>query len=160
MKDLDGLFKHLLRDVYYAENKILDALSDMADKAESDDLLQALIAHRKETKDQLSNLKKVFESLDLKPRGIACEAVNGLLSEAEELIKECKDRDARDAALIAAAQAVGHYEIARYGTLIAWAKQLGMPEAENLLKENLDQEYAADKNLSKLAEWSLNPQAA
>jgi ferritin-like metal-binding protein YciE len=160
MKDLEGLFKHFLRDMYYAENKILKALPEMAKKADASELRQAFEHHLKETKDQVSNLEKVFQSLGLKPSGVTCEAINGILEEGKEIMKECKDPDARDAGMIGAAQAVEHYEITRYGTLIAWAKQLGMNEPARLLKLNLDQEYAADQKLSKLAESSLNRQAA
>lgn len=160
MKDLESLFKHFLRDMYYAENKILKTLPDMAKKAESPDLRKAFEEHRKETKDQVANLEKVFKALDLKPRGVTCEAINGILDEGEEIMKECKDPDACDAGMIAAAQAVEHYEITRYGTMVAWAKSLGLHAEAQLLQKNLDQEYSADRKLSKLAEGSLNQQAA
>lgn len=159
MKTLESLFKHFLRDMYYAENKILENLPKMAKEADAGDLRDAFNAHHKETKTQLANLEKVFKALDLKPRGVTCEAINGILDEAKEIMKECEDADARDAGMIAAAQAVEHYEISRYGTLVAWAKQLDMANEAALLEANLDQEYAADKKLSLLAESALNRQA-
>ncbi|BAQ15628.1 ferritin-like domain-containing protein [Methyloceanibacter caenitepidi] len=159
MKNLEGLFKHFLRDMYYAENKILDSLPKMAKEADAADLRDAFNAHHKETKTQVANLEKVFKALDLKPRGVTCEAINGIIEEAKEIMKECEDPDARDAGMIAAAQAVEHYEITRYGTMVAWAQQLNMPNEAKLLAANLDQEYAADKKLSMLAESALNKQA-
>ena len=160
MKDLEGLFKHFLRDIYYAEQQILKTLPDMAEKADSSDLRHAFESHRKETEEQIANLDKVFGLLDLKPRGETCEAIKGILKEGEDIMSETEDADARDAGMIAAAQAVEHYEITRYGTLVSWAKTLGMPEAAELLQKNLDQEYAADETLDKLAEGTLNRQAA
>jgi ferritin-like metal-binding protein YciE len=159
VKTLDSLFKHFLRDMYYAENKILDNLPKMAKEADSKDLRDAFNDHQKETKGQVANLEKVFKALDLKPRGVTCEAINGIIDEAKEIMKECGDADARDAGMIAAAQAIEHYEITRYGTMVAWAKRLGMENEAALLKANLDQEYAADKKLSMLAESALNKQA-
>ena len=159
MKTLDSLFKHFLRDMYYAEIKIMDNLPKMAKEADSKDLRDAFNDHQKETKGQVANLEKVFKALDLKPRGVTCEAINGIIDEAKEIMKECGDADARDAGMIAAAQAVEHYEITRYGTMVAWAKRLGMDNEAALLKANLDQEYAADKKLSMLAESALNKQA-
>lgn len=160
MKDLEGLFKHFLRDMYYAENKILKVLPDMAKKADSPELQKALEHHHKETKGHVSNLEKVFKAMNIKPSGVTCEAINGIIDEGKEIMKKCEDPDTRDAGMIGAAQAVEHYEITRYGTLVAWAKQLGMQEQAKLLQQNLDQEYAADDKLSKLAESSLNRQAA
>ena len=160
MKDLDGLLKHFMRDIYYAENKILKALPKMAKKADSPKLRKAFEDHYDETKQQVANLEKAFAALDLKPRGVTCEAINGIISEGEEIMKECEDPDARDAGMIAAAQAVEHYEINRYGTMIAWCETLGLPQVAKLLRANLSQEYAADKKLSKIAEGSLNRQAA
>lgn len=160
MKTLEDLFVHMLRDMYYAEKEILKALPKMAKKTDSDDLREAFEHHRQETEGQVEKLEKVFALLDLKPRGITCEAIKGLSEEAEEVMSETEDKDARDAGLIASAQAVEHYEIARYGTMVAWAKQLGKNDAARLLQQVLDQEYAADKKLSKLAESGLNRQAA
>lgn len=160
MKDLEGLLKHFMRDMYYAENKIIKTLPKMAKKADSPKLKKAFEDHLAETKQQVSNLEKAFKALDLKPRGVTCEAINGILDEGEEIMKECDDADARDAGMIAAAQAVEHYEITRYGTMIAWCQTLSLPQVAKLLQQNLSQEYAADKKLSKLAETSLNRQAA
>jgi ferritin-like metal-binding protein YciE len=160
MKDLDGLFKHFLKDIYYAEKQILKTLPRMARKADSQELRTALEEHRQETEQQIENLEKVFELCGLRARGVTCEAMDGILSEGKDIMDEAEDGDTRDAGMIAAAQAVEHYEITRYGTMISWAKTLGMKEAADLLKKNLDQEYAADQKLSKLAETSLNRQAA
>lgn len=160
MKDLESLFKHLLRDMYYAENKILKALPEMAEKADSSDLKKAFEHHASETESHVSNLEKVFKSLDLEPSGETCDAMNGIIEESKHVMKECDDPDVCDAGMIAAAQAVEHYEISRYGTMIAWAQQLGMREQAELLKQNLEQEYNADKKLTSLAEAGLNRQAA
>ena len=160
MNDLKDLFVHFVRDMYYAEKQILKTLPKMAKKADSDQLRKAFEDHREETEGQIENLEKVFELLDLKPRGVTCEAIQGILEEGKEIMEEAGDDDTRDAGMIAAAQAVEHYEMTRYGTMVAWAKRLGMSEAANLLQKNLDQEYAADTKLSKLAEGGLNKQAA
>ena len=160
MKDLEGLFKHFLKDMYYAEKQILKTLPKMARKAESSDLREAFEEHREETEGQVENLEKVFELCGIKARGVTCQAMDGILEEGKEIMEEAEDPDARDAGMIAAAQAVEHYEITRYGTMISWAKTLGMNEAADLLKKNLDQEYAADDKLTKLAEKSLNKEAA
>jgi ferritin-like metal-binding protein YciE len=160
MKSLEDLFVNLLKDVYYAEKQILKALPKMAKKAESDDLRQAFQHHLKETEGQVQRLEQVFALCDLKPAGKTCPAIKGILEEGEEDMKEAKDPDVLDAGMIADAQAVEHYEIARYGTMIAWAKQLGMKEAAGLLEQTLEQEYNADRTLTELAESSLNRQAA
>ncbi|MGD9867701.1 MAG: ferritin-like domain-containing protein [Hyphomicrobiales bacterium] len=160
MKDLEALFKHFLRDMYYAENKILKTLPGMAKKADSPELRQAIEHHQKETGQQIANLEKVFAMLDLKPSGVTCEAINGILEESKEIMKEAGDPDTCDAGMIAAAQAVEHYEITRYGTMVSWAGTLGLKDAARLLQQNLDQEYAADNKLTKIAEGSLNRQAA
>jgi ferritin-like metal-binding protein YciE len=160
MKDLESLFKHFLKDIYYAERQILKTLPKMARKADSSDLKEAFEHHHEETEEQIENLRKVFDLLGLKARGVTCEAIDGILEEGKEIMEEAQEGDTRDAGMIAAAQAVEHYEITRYGTLVAWAKTLKMTEAAELLKKNLDQEYAADDKLTKLAESSLNRQAA
>ncbi len=160
MKDLEGLFKHFVRDIYYAEKQILKTLPRMARKASSNDLKEAFEQHREETETQVENLEKVFEILGLKPRGVTCAAMDGILEEGKEIMEEAEDPKTRDAGMIAAAQAVEHYEITRYGTMIAWATQLGMNDAAKLLQANLDQEYAADVKLTKLAETALNKKAA
>jgi ferritin-like metal-binding protein YciE len=160
MKSLEDLFVNLLKDVYYAEKQILKALPKMAKKAESDELRQAFEHHLKETEGQVERLEQVFALCDLKPAGKTCPAIKGILEEGEGDMKEAKDPDVLDAGMIADAQAVEHYEIARYGTMIAWAKQLGMKEAASLLEQTLEQEYNADRTLTELAEGTLNRQAA
>ncbi|MGX1305351.1 ferritin-like metal-binding protein YciE [Amorphus suaedae] len=160
MKTLNDLFVHFVRDIYYAEKQVLKTLPKMARKADSDQLREAFEHHREETETQIENLEKVFEILGLKARGVTCEAIDGILEEGKEIMEEATDADARDAGMIAAAQAVEHYEITRYGTLVAWAKRLKINQAVPLLQANLDQEYAADKKLSALAEGGLNQQAA
>jgi len=159
-KSLQDLFVNLLKDVYFAEKQILKALPKMAKKADSDDLRHAFEHHLKETEGQLQRLEQVFALCDLKPTAKTCPAIKGILEEGEEDMKDAKDPNVLDAGMIADAQAVEHYEIARYGTMIAWAKQLGMNEAANLLQQTLAQEYNADDTLTKLAETGLNRQAA
>lgn len=160
MVNLEELFRHFLRDIYYAEKKVLKALPKMARKADSDELREAFESHLEETEQQVENLERIFEQLGLKARGVTCEAINGILEEAKEIIDEAENADTRDAGMIAAAQAVEHYEITRYGTMVAWAKTLGHESAVALLQANLDQEYAADRKLSNLAEKTLNREAA
>lgn len=160
MTDLESLFKHFLRDIYYAEKQVLKTLPKMSRKAEDDGLRDAFDHHRQETEEQIENLEKVFEMMGLKARGVTCEAILGILDEGKEIMDEAGTGEARDAGMIAAAQAVEHYEITRYGTLISWAKRLGMKDAVPLLQANLDQEYAADDKLTKLGESRLNKKAA
>lgn len=160
VKSLNDLFVNLLKDIYYAEKQILKALPKMAKHADSTELEEAFLHHLEETKGQVERLEQVFALCDLKPAGKTCPAIKGILEEGEEDIKEAEDPDVRDAGMIADAQAVEHYEIARYGTLIAWANQLGMPKAASLLEETLDQEYNADRTLTDLAEKRLNREAA
>jgi ferritin-like metal-binding protein YciE len=160
LQSLDDLFVHFLRDIYYAEKQIVKTLPKMARKAESKDLREAFEHHLEETQGHVANLEQVFELLELKPRGSTCEAIDGILDEGKEIMTEAEDPDTRDAGMIAAAQAVEHYEITRYGTMIAWAGQLGRADAAKLLKANLDQEYAADQKLSDLAQKALNREAA
>ncbi len=160
LKSLEDLFVHLLKDMYYAEKQILKALPKMAKKAESDALRQAFEHHFKETEGQVARLEQVFELCGIKAAGKTCPAIKGILEEGAEGMKDAKDPDVLDAGMIADAQAVEHYEIARYGTMVAWAKQLGMQEAAGLLQQTLDQEYGADKLLTDLAEGRLNREAA
>ena len=159
-KSLEDLFVNLLKDIYYAEKQILKALPKMAKKADSDELRQAFEHHLQETQGQVERLEQVFALCDLKPTAKSCPAIKGILEEGAEGMKDAKDPDVLDAGMIADAQAVEHYEIARYGTMIAWANQLGMGDAANLLQQNLDQEYGADRLLTDLAEGRLNRQAA
>ena len=157
---LDDLFLHTLKDVLYAERKILKALPKMEHKATAPKLKQALSSHRDETEDHILRLEDVFDGLGKPARGAKCDAMVGLVEEAEGLMSDIEDPDTMDAAIISLAQAVEHYEIARYGTLVAWAKQLGHSKAAKILQETLDQEYGADKALSKLAVKRLNADAA
>jgi ferritin-like metal-binding protein YciE len=159
MKNLEDLFQHFLRDIYFAEKQILKALPKMAKKADSETLRAAFNSHFAETERHVENLETVFERLGLKPRGVTCEAILGILAEAKELMDEAEDADTRDAAMIAAAQAVEHYEINRYGTMVSWAETLGHRNVISLLKANLEQEYAADRKLTEIAESTLNREA-
>ena len=160
MKSLEDLFINLLKDMYYAEKQILKALLKMAKQADSSELRRAFEHHFKETEGQVERLEQVFALCDTKATGKTCPAIKGILEEGAEDMKEAADADVLDAGMIADAQAVEHYEIARYGTLIAWANQLGMREAATLLNQTLEQEYNADRTLTELAESSLNRQAA
>ncbi|TVP72403.1 MAG: ferritin-like domain-containing protein [Rhodobacteraceae bacterium] len=159
IETLDDLFLHTLKDVLYAERKILRALPKMERKATDPKLKAALSLHCEETETHIIRLDEVFEGLGKAARGAKCDAMVGLIEEAEGLMSEIEDTATMDAAIISLAQAVEHYEIARYGTLLAWAKQLGHPQAAKLLKETLSEEYVADKALSQLAEDRLNAAA-
>ncbi len=158
-KTLDDLFEDTLKDIYYAENKILKALPKMAKAAQSDELKAAFEKHLKETAGQVSRLEKVFQLIDAAPRGQKCEAIEGIIEEGSEIMKEFKGAPALDAGLVSAAQAVEHYEIARYGTLKRWAELLGLDEAIGLLDETLEQEKHTDLALTELADSMLNEQA-
>ena len=158
-KDLKALFLHQLKDTYFAENAILKALPQMAEAAESEELRGAFAVHLKETEGQVRRLEQIFEMVGEKPEGIPCKAIQGIIEEGQEILQEFEDGEALDAGLIAAAQAVEHYEIARYGTLLAWAKQLGLSEAEGLIEETLVEEENTDQVLSELAEDAINPAA-
>ena len=160
MKSLDDLFVHFLRDIYYAEKQIVKAPPKMARKADSEQLREAFENHLAETEGHVATLEQVFDLIDLPPRGVTCPAIDGILEEAKEIMSEAQDADTRDAGMIAAAQAVEHYEITRYGTLVAWGTQLGKTDAVKLLRTTLEQEYAADRKLTDLAERMLNRQAA
>jgi ferritin-like metal-binding protein YciE len=157
---LDDLFLHTLKDVLYAERRILKALPKMERKAKDPKLKALLSSHRDETEDHVIRLEEVFDSLGKPARGAKCDAMIGLIEEAEGLMADIDDHETMDAAIISLAQAVEHYEIARYGTLVAWARQLGQKQAVVLLKSTLDEEYGTDKALSKLAEVRLNAEAA
>src|ERR687894_2077744 len=159
-KDLNALFLHQLKDTYFAEKAILKALPEMAEAAESEELKGAFGVHLKETENQVKRLEQVFKIVGEKPEGVECKAIQGIIAEGQEILEEFSDGEALDAGLIAAAQAVEHYEITRYGTLLAWAKQLGLSEAESLLQETLVEEENTDELLSELAEDAVNPAAA
>ncbi|MGA7771690.1 MAG: ferritin-like domain-containing protein [Pseudolabrys sp.] len=160
IKTLDDLFVHQLRDIYYAEKQIVQALPDMIEKAKDPGLKQGFEAHLGETKNHVKRLEQVFKMHGVEAKGVECPAIDGIIEEADEIAGEVDDKKVLDAALIAAAQAVEHYEITRYGTLIAWAKQLGRPDCASLLQENLEEEKAADSKLTSLAERSVNVKAA
>ncbi|MGV0817388.1 YciE/YciF ferroxidase family protein [Martelella sp. AMO21009] len=158
-KTLDDLFLDTLKDIYFAERQILKALPKMARAANSDDLAEAFRNHKEETEGQVERLQQVFEILGKPARGKTCEAIQGIIAEGEEIIEEFKGAPALDAGLISSAQAVEHYEMARYGTLLAWARQLGKKDVVKLLEETFEQESKADLELSKLAEKSINASA-
>jgi ferritin-like metal-binding protein YciE len=160
IKTMDDLFVHTLRDIYYAENQIVKSLPDMIEKASDPQLKQGFQAHLRETENQVKRLEQVFKLHGVDAKGIDCPAIDGIIEEAEEVAGEVEDKQVLDAALIAAAQAVEHYEIARYGTLIAWATQIGRNDCASLLKQNLDEEKATDKKLTTLAESKINRRAA
>jgi ferritin-like metal-binding protein YciE len=154
-KQLDDLFHEALKDIYYAEKKLLTALPKMAKAAESEALAAAFEKHLNETEEQVTRLEKVFELIDQAPRGKNCPGIMGILEEGQEITKEYKGSPALDAGLIAAAQAVEHYEISRYGTLMVWAQQLGMMEAATLLNRTLQEEVKTHALLTKLAETAI-----
>jgi ferritin-like metal-binding protein YciE len=160
IKSMDDLFAHTLQDIYYTEKQILKALPTMIEKAADPQLKQAFQAHLRETEEQAKRLEEVFRMLGQEPNGASCPAIDGIIKEANEIIGEVEDKEVCDAAMLAAAQAVEHYEITRYGTLIAWAKQLGRNDCANLLYKNLEEEKATDDKLTKLAESKINRKAA
>ncbi len=158
-KTLNDLFHETLRDIYYAERKILKALPKMARNAQSDKLKNAFQKHRDETEGQVERLQQVFEIIGKNARGKTCQAIEGIVEEAEEIMEEFKGAPALDAGLLAAAQAVEHYEISRYGTLVAWARELGLKDAVTLLEQTLAEESKTDEALTKLAEAAVNQAA-
>ncbi|GAD59568.1 ferritin-like domain-containing protein [Brevundimonas sp. BAL450] len=158
-KTLDNLFYDTLKDIYYAERKIAKALPKMARGAQSPALKAAFEKHIEETEGQIERLQQVFDIIGKRAMGKTCEAIEGLIAEGEEILEDYKDTPALDAGLISAAQAVEHYEIARYGTLKRWAELLELPDAVRLLDETLKEESKTDSDLSKLADESPNPQA-
>ncbi len=160
IKTLDDLFVHTLRDIYYAEKQIVQALPDMIEKATDARLKQGFQAHLGETKNHVKRLEQVFKMHGVVAKGVDCPAIDGIIDEANEVAGEVKDKKVLDAALIAAAQAVEHYEMTRYGTLIAWAKQLGRSDCAAVLQQNLEEERAADSKLTSLAEGNVNAKAA
>ena len=158
-KQLADLFHDTLKDIYFAEKKVLVALPKMAKAAESEELQAAFEKHHGETEGQIGRLEQVFEEIGEKPQGKTCAAILGILDEGKEIMEDYKGSPALDAGLLSAAQAVEHYEISRYGTLSAWAEQLGHSNAATLLNDTLDEEKAADRALSELAETLVNLQA-
>jgi ferritin-like metal-binding protein YciE len=151
IQTMDDLLLHGLQDIYYAENQIVKALPGMIDKATNRELSKGLTDHLEETRNQIARLDQVFQKLGEQPRGVKCPAIDGLISEADEVAGEVADKEVLDAAIVGAAQSVEHYEIARYGTLIAWAESLGHDDIIRLLNTNLNEERAADKKLSTVA---------
>ena len=160
IKTMDDLFVHTLRDIYYAENQIVRALPEMIEKSSDPQLKQGLRAHLGETKTHVSRLQQVFRLHGQEAKGVDCPAIDGIIEEANDVAGEVEDKAVLDAALIAAAQAVEHYEITRYGSLVAWAKLLGRNDCAALLQQNLDEEKAADKKLTAIAEGKVNRVAA
>ena len=159
-KKLDQLFHDTLKDIYFAEKKILATLPKMAKAAQSDELKAAFEKHRDETEGQIERLEQIFELIEKPARGKKCDAIEGILDEGKEVMEEYKDAPALDAGLLAAAQAVEHYEISRYGTLKAWADKLGMKDAIKLLDQTLAEEKKTDDTLSRIAKSAINAQAA
>ena len=158
-KQLDELFVETLKDIYYAEKKLATALPKMARAAQSEELAAAFEKHAEETEGQIERLEEIFAMCEETPRGKTCDAINGLLDEGKEVMSDFKNSPALDAGLLAAAQAVEHYEISRYGTLSAWAKKLGMREAVTLLEKTLAEEKKTDQDLTKLATSIVNDMA-
>jgi ferritin-like metal-binding protein YciE len=160
IKNMNDLFIHFLEDIYYAEKQIVKALPEMISKASNRDLSAAFRSHLEETKSHVQRLEQAFQQIGKRPQGTDCPAIDGIIEEAEEIAGDVDDKATLDAALIAAAQAVEHYEITRYGTLITWAHELGKREVGKLLAATLQEEKAADKKLTTIAESRVNLQAA
>ncbi len=160
IKTLDDLFMHTLQDIYYAENQIVKNLPKMIEKASNAELKQAFERHLRETEHQVKRIDTVFEMLKQPSKAVTCAAMDGILSEAKEIMGDCDDAEVRDAAMLSAAQAVEHYEMTRYGSLIAYARQLGSHDIAKLLAETLEEEKAADKILTEIAATRVNKLAA
>ena len=160
MKTINDAMLNMLQDIYYAERQILKALPKMAKAAESEKLKQGFIKHREETEHHVERLQQVFEHMGKRARGQTCEAINGIIEEGEEFVGEFEKGPVLDAALAVNAQAVEHYEMARYGTLIAWLNACGMTEPVKLLEQTLEEEKKADQLLNEVANSELNQKAA
>jgi ferritin-like metal-binding protein YciE len=160
IRTLDDLFVHTLQDIYYAENQITKALPTMISKATDPQLKKGFETHLTETKGHVKRLEQVFQMHGKSPKAVDCPAIDGIIKEANEVAGDIGDKEVLDAALLASAQAVEHYEITRYGTLIAWAKQLGRPDCARVLQQNLEEEKATDKKLTAIAESKVNKKAA
>src|ERR1700722_4522048 len=158
-KTMKDLLLTFMQDVYYAERQILKALPKMAKASGSEELKNALLHHREETQGQVDRLQKAFEALGKRARGITCEAINGLIEEGEEVIEEFPEGHVRDAGIVACAQAVEHYEMARYGKIVAWAKAVGADDVARLMQETLEEEKKADTTLNQLGRRGTNQQA-
>jgi ferritin-like metal-binding protein YciE len=159
-KDLNALFIDTLKDIYYAEKQILKSLPKMAKAAQSDQLRTAFEKHHDETEGHVERLEEVFELIGKPARGKKCDAIEGILDEGKEVMEEYEDTPALDAGLLAAAQAVEHYEISRYGTLKSWAEKLGIKDAVKLLDQTLTEEKKTDETLTKIAVSAVNAEAA
>lgn len=159
-KNLQDLFIHTLKDLYYAENQLCKALPKMASKTSNASLRKHFETHEKETRTHIARLEEVFSLMKVEASGEKCPAIDGILEEGEDLMKEIKDDRTLDAALIAAAQAAEHYEIARYGALVSWAGELELSDARNILRDTLGEEKDTDAKLTRLAEDRLNKKAA
>lgn len=157
---LNDLFHETLKDIYYTEKKLVKALPNMANKASAPQLKDMILSHLAETEGHVERLEDVFAAIGKKPLTKKCEAIEGLLKEAGELLDEIQDKRTLDAAIISSSQTVEHYEIARYGTLVAWAEELGLDEAAAMLQATLDEELAADDALSVIADDYVNQKAA
>ena len=158
-RTMDDLFHALLQDVYYAEKQLVRVLPKLAKNSTSPDLQQAFTDHLGETKTHVERLEQAFGMLDKKPKARKCDAILGIVAEGDEVMKACEDEKVCDAGILAAAQAAEHYEIARYGTLCAWARQIGKPQIARLLLETLEEEKKADELLTSIAERSVNKAA-
>lgn len=158
-KTMNDLLITFMQDIYYAERQILKALPKMAKASDNEELKDALMHHREETQGQVDRLQKAFEAMGKRARGQTCEAINGLIEEGEEIVEEFEVGPTRDAGILASAQAVEHYEMARYGTIIAWAKAVGNEDVARLMQETLEEEKKADTTLNQLAQKRINQQA-
>ena len=160
IKNMNDLFVHQLQDIYYAEKQLVKALPKMAEKATDKQLKQGFLTHLEETRTHVQRLEEVFRMHGADVKAVDCPAIDGIIEEADEVAGEVEDKSVLDAALINAAQAAEHYEIVRYGSLIAWAKQLGRNDCAGVLQKTLDEEKAADRKLNMLAESKINLRAA
>ena len=160
IRTMDDLFVHTLRDIYYAENQIVKSLPAMVQKANSPELKQAFQAHLAETQNQIKRLEEVFRLHGQEVKGVDCEAIDGILDEAQSIMGNVADPNVLDAAMLASAQAVEHYEITRYGTLATWARELGREDCARLLHQTLEEERATDEKLTRIAEARVNRRAA
>ena len=160
MSDLQKLFEHTLKDIYFAEKQIVKTLPKLAKKAQSGELKEAFETHRQQTDEHIERLEQIFKMIGKSARASECKAIEGILAEGDEVVEMFADSKALDAGMIAAAQAVEHYEMSRYGALVTWAEELQMDDAAKLLRQTLEEEKETDELLSDLAENELNQQAA
>ncbi len=159
MKTMNDLMLHFLQDIYYAEKVGLRSMAKLAKSVENPELRDAILAHREQSHGQIERLDQVFEHMDKKPRGKTCAAMDGLVEEGAEAMEEADKGPVLDAALIACGQAIEHYEIARYGAMVAWAKEMGQQEVAALLQQTLDEEKANDQRMNEIAERAVNQRA-